>query len=322
MGVATGARAVMPGFSRRGFLTSIAAGGSLMASPVFARTSWRIQGAERGDLRMVFYTDIHADTAPETSRALDLATSAINAQKADLVLCGGDLIAGGFTARPDQAAPRWDVYRSMTRAIEAEHHAVIGNHDLVGVRPADGSAPATDPRQDVKQRLGLSRTYRSFDALGYRFILLDSVRISDGAHLYDGWVSAEQVAWVRDVLSSIPVGTPIVLMLHMPLLTTFFNATQGATFQAQANRVVINNTEVLKLFAGHNLILVLQGHLHVTEAVQWRGTTFLTGGAVCGNWWRGSYFDTVEGINTITLRGDRIEWEYIDYGWNARRKTP
>ncbi len=306
--------------SRRRFLGSMAAGGSLIASPGLARTSWNIQGSERGALGLVFYTDVHADTEDETSTALAMAAEAINAQKADVVLCGGDLIAGGFEARPDKVAPRWDTYMRMARGIEGEHHAVIGNHDLVGARPADGSAAAPDPRLDFKQRLGLSRTYDTFDALGYRFILLDSLRISGDAHMYDGWVSSEQREWLREVLSTIPFDVPIVLVLHMPLLTAFFAATKGATFQAQPNRVVINNAEVLELFAGHNLVLVLQGHLHVTEAVHWRSTTFLTGGAICGRWWHGAHFDTVEGFNAITLRDDRIEWEYVDYGWNDRRQ--
>lgn len=306
--------------SRRSFLKSFGVGASLIASPSLARTSWSIQGSGRGELRLVFYTDIHANNKGETSAALAMAAEAINAQKADLVLCGGDLIARGFKSSREKVAPRWDIYMDMVRAIEAEHHAVVGNHDLVGVRPTDGSAAATDPRLDFKRRLGVSRTYGSFDALGYRFILLDSLRISDDAHMYDGWVSSEQREWIRELLSTIPSDVPIVLLLHMPLLTAFFGATQGATFQAQPNRVVINNAEVLELFARHNLILVLQGHLHVTEALHWRGTTFLTGGAICGRWWRGSYFDTVEGFNAITLRDDRIEWEYVDYGWNARRQ--
>ena len=309
---------MMSGMSRRSFMKAIAAGGSLIGSPGLAGTSWRIRGSDRGDLRLVFYTDIHADGTAQTSQALAMAAMAINAQRADLVLCGGDMIAGGASLTPDQAAPRWDAYMDMVRAIEAEHHAVIGNHDLVGVRPSDGSEALSDPRRDFKQRLGLRQSHGTFDALGYRFILLDSLRVSEDAHRYHGWVSSEQIAWLRELLSSIAAATPIVLVLHMPLLTTFFSATRGATFEAPPNRVVINNTEVLKLFAGHNLILVLQGHLHVTEALHWRGTTFLTGGAVCGNWWKGAYFETAEGFNSITLRGDRIDWDYVDYGWTAR----
>lgn len=304
--------------ARRRFLASMAAGGSLIASSALARASWSIRGSGPEALRLVFYTDIHADTKPETSTALDMAIEAINAQKADLVLCGGDLIAGGFEATPDEVAPRWDTYMRMARGIEGEHHAVIGNHDLVGARPADGSAAAPDPRLDFKQRLGRSRTYETFDALGYRFILLDSLRISDEAHMYDGWVSTEQREWLRELLSSTAFDVPIVLVLHMPLLTGFFSATEGATFEAQPNRVVINKSDVLGLFSGHNLVLVLQGHLHVTEALRWRGTTFLTGGAISGGWWRGSYFGTGAGFSAITLRDDRIDWEYLGYGWNTR----
>jgi len=305
--------------SRRCFLKAAGAGGALIAAPGLGHTAWSMQGSQRGALRLVFYTDIHARTAADTPAALAMAAEAINAQKPDLVVCGGDLIAGGFAATSDEVAPRWDAYADMEKAIEGEHHAVIGNHDLVGARRNDGQVPATDPRQDYKRRLGLSRTYGSFDALGYRFILLDSLRISNDVYEYHGWVSSEQREWIAEVLSRTPSDMPIVMVLHMPLLTAFFAATRGASFRAKPNRVVVNNTDVLALFAHHNLVLVLQGHLHVSEMLRWRGTTFLTGGAVCGNWWNGSYFGTVEGFNAMTLHHDRIEWDYIDYGWNARR---
>ena len=305
--------------SRRALLGALGAAGAVIAAPGLARTSWRIRGAGRGALRLVFYTDIHAGAEPPGSDALGMAAAAINAQEPDLVLCGGDLIAGGFDARADAVAPRWDAYTGMARAIEAEHHAVIGNHDLVGARPADGSPPAADPRSEFRRHLGVGRTYDTFDALGYRFVLLDSLRISDAPHMYDGWVSAEQRGWLRGLLSRTPRDQPLVVVLHMPLLTAFFAATEGGTAPAPRNRVVINNTEVLALFADHNLVLVLQGHLHVSEAVQWRGTTFLTGGAICGSWWHGSYHGTAEGFSAITLTEDRLDWDYVDYGWHASK---
>ena len=75
----------------------------------------------------------------------------------------------------------------------------------------------------------------------------------------------------------------------------------------------------MELFDRHNLLLVLQGHLHVDEMIRWRGTTFITGGAVCGKWWRGAWHGTREGFGTVTLRRGRVEWEYHSYGWQARR---
>ncbi len=305
--------------SRRYFLKTLGAGGAMIASPALGRTAWTIQGSERGVLRLVFYSDVHARTEWETPTALMMAADAINAQGADLILGGGDLIDGGFNSTSGEVAPRWDDYMAMHSAIEGEHHTIIGNHDFVGALPRDGSPPSVDPRLDYKRRLGLTRTYHSFDALGYRIMLLDSLRVSGDKYEYHGWVSLEQREWIKEGLSRLSAGTPIVLVTHIPLMTTFFSATEGATFQAKPNLVVVNNTEVLALFAEHNLVLVLQGHLHVSEMLRWRGTTFITGGAVCANWWRGSYFGTEEGFNAITLRRDRVEWDYIDYSWNARR---
>jgi hypothetical protein len=85
--------------------------------------------------------------------------------------------------------------------------------------------------------------------------------------------------------------------------------------------VVTNNTDVLKVFENHNLELVLQGHLHVKERLWWRNTTFITGGAICARWWRGPWHGTKEGFNVITLQRNRVDWEYIDYGWQARRPS-
>ena len=64
---------------------------------------------------------------------------------------------------------------------------------------------------------------------------------------------------------------------------------------------------------------MLQGHLHAKELIRWRDTTFITGGAICGKWWRGDWFGTREGFNVVTLDGDRVHWEYVEYGWTARR---
>lgn len=113
--------------------------------------------------------------------------------------------------------------------------------------------------------------------------------------------------------------TPIVLVTHLPLLTSFFQATAGHEEAAPRNRVVVNHREVLDCFARHRLHLVLQGHLHVNEMVRWRGTTFITGGAICGSWWRGRWHGTDAGFGVLTLRPNRVDWEYKEIGWLPRR---
>ena len=310
---------MMEDITRREFLGRMVAGAALLSGGCSGRTVWRANGSEKGELRLVFYTDVHARTEWDTPLAMERAALSINAQKPDLVIAGGDLITDGFQSSAATVAPRWDAYMKMHRAIAADIYAAIGNHDLVGANPKDGSPPAKDPKAEYLRHMGLERTYYSFDAAGYHFVVLDSILVTGDIYEYQGTIWPEQLEWLKEDLSDIPHGTPIVLVTHIPLLTAFFEATKGATFAAQRNRVVVNNLEVFKALGKHNLILVLQGHLHVKELIRWRGTTFMVGGAICGRWWRGSWYGTPAGFNVITLAGDHVVREYLNYGWKARR---
>ena len=304
---------------RRVMLKYLLAGGAVAAAPGLSRKVWASEGSDKGTLRLVFFSDVPARTEWDTPEALAAAADAINVQNADLVIGCGDLITDGFQSSAATVAPRWDAYMKMHNSLNGEVHAAIGNHDLVAAMPEDGSIPSDDPRKIFRQRLGVPRTYYSFDALGYHIVLLDSIHILGNKSKYQGLIAPEQMAWLREDLSRVPAAKPIIAALHIPLITGFFQATSGATAAAPAGRVVVNNIDVLDLFKKHNLVLVLQGHLHVTEMLRWQKTTFITGGAVSGRWWRGPWHGTPEGFNSVTLHGDRIEWEYLTYGWQARR---
>ena len=270
-------------------------------------------------LRFVFMTDLHARTEWETPAALARAAAAINEEGPDLVVVGGDLITDGFQSSAASVEPRWDAYLAMQKLIAAPVWAAIGNHDLVAAIPEDGTAPAADPRGIFRAKLDVEETYRSFDTNGYHFILLDSIRVIGGNLKYEGRIVPEQLEWLKTDLRKVDTNTPIVLVTHMPFLTTFFQETEGGLANAPKNRIIVNGPETLRLFRNHNLILVLQGHTHINELIRTRDITYITGGAVCGKWWRGDWFGTQEGFGVVTLRGNKVEWDYQGYGWTARR---
>ncbi len=292
-------------------------GAALAGLPL--RASWAAPGAAGEAFRIVFFTDVHARVEWETPRALAMAAAAINAQRPELIVAGGDLITDGFQSSSATVAPRWQAYLEMHRALRARVEPALGNHDLVAAIPEDGSPPSADPRGEFRRAFSLERTYRSVGVGGYRLLILDAVSVVGGDDQYHGRIEPDQLRWLATELESIDRSTPIVLASHLPLLTGFYQATEGATAVAPANRVVVNNREVLELFEGHNLLLVLQGHLHVAEMLRWRETTFITGGALCGKWWRGAWHGTGEGFGVLTLRPDRVDWEYHGYGWKAAR---
>lgn len=306
--------------NRRAFLRNTALGTvTVLGWP--QRWSWAMEPAASGatPLKIAYYTDIHAREEWGTPEAMTMAAASIMAHRPDVVLCGGDMITDGYQSSAAMAARRWTVYRALHDAVTPAPECIVGNHDLVGVEPADGSPAAADPRADVRSAMGLSDTYRSFDRNGHHFVLLDSVQVTGGAEKYRGYIDDEQMAWLRADLNSVDPATPIILMTHMPLLTSFFQATGGVETPVPANRGVVNNRDVLSAFEGHRLLLVLQGHLHVNEMIRWRDTTFITGGAVCGKWWRGDWHGTPEGYGILDVKPDRVDWTYHTYGWTARR---
>jgi len=305
--------------SRRGFLRDSAIGSIAMLG--WPNTlSWAIEPADATQsIKIIFYTDIHTRVEWDTPEAVMQAAAAMNAHKPDLVLCGGDMITDGYQSSAEQVASRWEAYRKMHAAIQPEPDFILGNHDLVGVEPEDGTPPAEDPRADVKKQMNITETYRSFDQHGYHFILLDSVQVTKDDGKYRGYIDEAQMDWLKRDVTATDSSTPIVLMTHMPLLTGFYQMTDGVEAAVPPNRGVVNNLEVLSVFEGHRLLLVLQGHLHVNEMMRWRDTTFITGGAVCGKWWRGDWHGTGEGYGVIQLHPDRVDWEYHTYGWTARR---
>lgn len=306
-------------YSRRRFLRTLAAGGLALSGGLFTRIAWPTNGSAKGTVRLLFYTDIHTRVEWDTPLALEHAVAAINKQETDIVITGGDLITDGFEYSAETVSPRWDAYMKMHNDIRGDIYSVIGNHDLVAAIPRDGSPPSKDPRAIYRDKVKLERTYYSFDAVGYHLIVLDSIHVTYDKLKYEGRIWQEQMEWLKEDLSKTPKETPIILCSHIPFMTTFYAATEGATTAPRRNRVLVNNRETLELFKYHNLILVLQGHLHVNELMRWQNTTFITGGAVCAKWWRGPWHGTEEGFGVVTLYENRLDWEYIDYGWEARR---
>ncbi len=306
-------------WNRRTFLGRSLAVGAACLLPWRRSASWAVAGPP-SPLRLAFFTDIHARVEWDTPEAMAQCADRINEQEADLVLCGGDMITDGYTSTPDAVEPRWRAYQqSLVERIRSPVSPALGNHDLVGVAPEGGAPPEVDPRSSFRSKTGLARTYRSMEADGCHLIFLDPFEITGGEMRYRGVIDPLQLDWLRRDLQAVDEATPIVVVTHMPLLSGFFQATGGATQPAPANRVVVNNLEVLRAFENHNLVLVLQGHLHVNEMLRWGTTTFITGGAVCGQWWRGPWHGTPEGFGVLTLREKQVDWQYRDYGWKARR---
>jgi Icc protein len=268
-------------------------------------------------LKLLFYTDIHTILDRGVPEALAKAAEELNRLGGDICIAGGDCIHRGLQSTPEEAAPKYDLYLTLPKKLNMRVEHVVGNHDLIGKLPSNGGATGIyDPRSMFREKLGIQSTYRSFDVKGYHFILLDSVEFL-GDEKYRGFIGPEQMEWLKADVAKVPADQPIILVSHIPFRSTFLQTIDRPEAALPPNLVVVNAPEVLDVFKEKNLVLVLQGHLHVNECIRWNNLTFLMGGAVCAKWWRGPQFGTAEGFDQISMNGAKLDYQYRDYGWHA-----
>lgn len=269
------------------------------------------------EFSFVFMTDIHVQPEKNAEAGFRAAITRVNELNPGFVITGGDLVMDCLGQSYGRADTLYNIYTLMLKEFKMPVYNTIGNHEHYGWY-AESGADTNNPEYGEKmfeKRIG--PRYQRIDHKGWVFLILDSV-VKDGKGGYEGGIDTEQIQWIKNQLTNIAPETPIVISLHIPLLTTEAQILRGATAANEPGEVVVNSREVLGLFQNHNLKLVLQGHLHYYETLYVFGTNYVTGGAVSAAWWEGPYLGTEEGFLLLKVSGNSVSWEYIDYGWAVK----
>lgn len=268
------------------------------------------------DFNFIFMTDIHLEPGKRAPEGFRMAIDTANKLEADFMLTGGDLIADALGASHERADSLYALYTSSVKALNMPQYNTIGNHELYGIYRKSGADTTNPDYNDGMYKRYFGKTYYSFDHKGWHFIVLNS--IIDAHDRYIGYIDEAQQEWLKEDLAGIDPETPVILSTHIPFITTYNQLRKGALAPSDPGLVVNNSRDILLLFAGYNLKLVLQGHLHIIEYIQLQQNIhFLTGGAVSAGWWEGPLQGMEEGFMLIKLRDEEVMWEYIDFGWDA-----
>jgi len=265
----------------------------------------------------VFLTDIHLQPEQNSLEGYKKAIAAVNELNPDFVITGGDQIMDALGVGYERAEMLYNMYIETTAELNMPVYNTLGNHDVFGLSVESGVDPSHPDYYKNLFQNKLGKTYYSFDHYVWHFMVLDSIGKTID-RTYFGLVDAEQMSWIADDLKNIQKDTPIVLTTHMPFISVIKQIRAGSTEANSEGWIIVNSKEVLELFQGYNLKLVLQGHLHSLEEINVGGITFLTGGAVSANWWEGPYHGLEEGFVLIKIRENEFEWEYIDFGWEVQ----
>ncbi|WP_263368166.1 metallophosphoesterase family protein [Edaphobacter bradus] len=300
--------------TRRQFLTMLGATGVAAAAP---RSLFAAAAETEEPFSFLFITDAHLQPELNGVVGTDMAMKKARTFKADFAINGGDHVFDSLGVPKQRALSLFDLYEKTEQDLGLKVHHTIGNHDVLGIYASSG-VPATDPLYGKKlfeERFG--KLYYSFDHKGHHFVVLDSIGITPD-HAYEGRVDDAQLQWLAADLAALPAGTPIIVSVHIPLVSAFASyVPEQSTSSAHHSLTVANANQVLDLFAGHNVLGVLQGHTHINELVEWKGVPYITSGAVCGNWWKGARMGTPEGFTVATVANGRLTTRYETYGFKA-----
>lgn len=304
----------MTTFNRRKFLEFAGAAGVIAMAPssVFAEIRKKAE-----DFSFLFFTDTHLEPELNAAVGCDMCFRKARAIRSDFAIQGGDHVFDSLGVTKERATGLFDLYAKTEQDLGMKLYHTVGNHDCFGVYTASGASPE-DPlygKKMFEERFG--KTYYSFDHKGVHFIVLDSIGITQDRG-YEGRVDAVQLAWLANDLKALPAAAPVVVSVHIPLVTAFASyVPEPAGPPKHHGMSVANSSEVIALFEGHNVLGVLQGHTHINETVVWKGVPYMTSGAVSGNWWRGTRMGTSEGFTVAGVKGGKLSTRYETYGFKG-----
>jgi len=104
---------------------------------------------------------------------------------------------------------------------------------------------------------------------------------------YRGYISPEQLTWLKNDLQFINDDRLIVLSMHIPIFTAY---SEGASINT------VNRDELFEILESHKYLLALTAHMHFIEHLNfnkqagWQGGSefySINAGAGCGAWWSG-----------------------------------
>jgi 3',5'-cyclic-AMP phosphodiesterase len=269
------------------------------------------------DFKFVFMTDIHLTQQRNAVPGFMQAINVIKSLHPDFVITGGDLIMDALEQRYSAADSLYNLYLKTVKNLTVPVYNTMGNHEIYGIYKASG-ADSLNPEYGEKMfEKKIGKSYYSFNYKGWKFMILNSIE-DTRKNNYIGKIDDVQIDWIRKELQETDKKTPIVISTHIPFITANTQKYVGTTVPNDSSSVIYNGKEILDLFTGYNLKLVLQGHLHTVEDIFIDGIHFITGGAVSAAWWTGPNKDFQEGFMLISVRNGEFSWKYIDYGWDVK----
>ena len=221
----------------------------------------------------VFLPDIHLQPDSAVVAGFEKTVRQVNRLHPDFVLTGGDMIYTAKNVNDQKAKTLFNLMDREFKKFKMPVHLTMGNHETVGITAESGidSTNQMWGKRMYESRYG--KRFYTFWYKGWKFFILDGIKILVEEKNYTQGVDSLQLEWIRNELLDTDKTTPIVISIHTPLINP--HAFEGSGISAISE----NSFRVLDLFRSHNLKIVLEGHTHLYMNMNFNGIYYISGGS-------------------------------------------
>lgn len=183
-------------------------------------------------------------------------------------------------------------YNAAVKQMNIPFFQALGNHDMDYRMGGDETSDRT-----FKETYG--PTYYSFNRGKAHYIVLDDVRYLGNEREYDGYISRNQLDWLKKDLQYVAKDQLIIICLHIPVYNS-----------------VKNNSDFYALLEGYPHVHIMSGHTHYNANHISNGIYEHNHGTVCGAWWTGPICSdgTPRGYGVYEVDGNELKWYYKSTG--------
>jgi 3',5'-cyclic AMP phosphodiesterase CpdA len=236
-----------------------------------------VMPGDPGKITFAVIGDVHVLDAKSTAIVRHAVKMINETPEVRFTVVAGDLATDGAWVELKLARACFD-------GLQRPWFAIPGNHDV--------NMKAKDIYANYRKQFG-AVDWRQEDE-GWLFLGIDSCNENKS----DVAVRADQIEWIQDQLKRTNSSRPIALFSHHP-------------FNPSTKWRVQNADEVLGLFAGHNLKLVVAGHFHGNQEESRHGVLFTT--TACCSTTRDNHDGTrSKGYRLFHLDSEQVLTEYVE----------
>ncbi len=310
----------MSNLSRRHFIGTVAAGGAGLALSGCASVPSAEGGRSSKAFTFVHLTDMHVRSKRKGHEGWLACVEHVRKLNPlpQFALMGGDLAFDGNYTAKEEFSNQIDLYKDGADKLGIPYYNSIGNHDALGWSPRRKCA-ADDPdigKKLIMDRLGMEKSYYSFNHGGWHFVVLDSIFgvTTENGPSQVPKIGDEQLEWLAKDLG-VHHGMPTVAMTHIAAFCNIGQVNGDMEAKAMTGMVVRDNKALRIILERHGVKALLQGHSHETEDFFWNGVWYLTSPAVSAAWWGGTWTGSEQGYTVFTCDGDKLTWERKVFPW-------